>query len=74
MGAKLRKKGKSMGSAITSSKYCRILASFEAFKLIVRRSSLLPILSSQLIRIDLAHNEMVTVMNPQNGSWNYSEL
>ncbi|MED1665836.1 hypothetical protein [Brevibacillus laterosporus] len=51
-----------------------ILASFEAFKLIVRRSSLPPILSPQLIRIDLAHNEMVTVMNPQNGAWNYSEL
>ncbi|TPG89200.1 ThiF family adenylyltransferase [Brevibacillus laterosporus] len=51
-----------------------ILASFEAFKLIVKRSSLPPILSPELIRVDLANSDMVQVMNPQNGSWNYSEL
>lgn len=51
-----------------------ILASFEAFKCIIKRPSLQPVLSPKLIRIDLADHDMVKVMDPENGSWDYTKL
>lgn len=46
-----------------------LLASFEAFKIILQRPDLLPIYAPNLIKIDLAQPAMVKVETPTNGSW-----
>ncbi|PEN96679.1 molybdopterin biosynthesis protein MoeB [Bacillus cereus] len=51
-----------------------ILASFEAFKFILNRIDLQPIISPNLIQINLSHSNMVQVCEPENGSWNYTTL
>lgn len=51
-----------------------ILASFEAFKFIVNREDLQPIISPNLIQINLSHPNMVQVCEPENGSWDYTTL
>lgn len=51
-----------------------ILASFEAFKCMINRENLQPILSPNLIKINLAYPNMVQVCEPESGSWNYTTL
>lgn len=51
-----------------------ILASFEAFKCIINRENLQPILSPNLIQVNLAYPNMVQVCEPETGSWNYTTL
>jgi molybdopterin/thiamine biosynthesis adenylyltransferase len=51
-----------------------ILASFEAFKYMIKRENLQPILSPNLIQINLAYSNMVQVCEPENGSWDYTTL
>jgi len=51
-----------------------LLASFEAFKLIVKRNNLLPTYAPQLIKIDLAKTDMVKVETPVDGSWDNAYL
>ncbi|MED1092462.1 HesA/MoeB/ThiF family protein [Bacillus paramycoides] len=51
-----------------------ILASFEAFKFMINREELKPIISPNLIQINLANQNMVQVSVPENGSWDYKTL
>lgn len=51
-----------------------ILASFEAFKLIVKRPGLEPIIGPKLVRIDLAGEHMVRVESPEEGTWDNARL
>ncbi|MED1556924.1 HesA/MoeB/ThiF family protein [Bacillus paramycoides] len=51
-----------------------ILASFEAFKFMINREELKPIISPNLIQINLANQNMVQVSVPENGSWDYTTL
>jgi molybdopterin/thiamine biosynthesis adenylyltransferase len=51
-----------------------ILASFEAFKLIVRRPGLDPVIGPRLVRVDLAREHMVEAVTPETGSWDNTEL
>jgi molybdopterin/thiamine biosynthesis adenylyltransferase len=51
-----------------------LLASFEAFKIIVSREDLLPTYAPSLIKINLANTEMVKVETPAEGSWNNAYL
>ncbi|MFJ8353459.1 HesA/MoeB/ThiF family protein [Bacillus paramycoides] len=51
-----------------------ILASFEAFKFMIKREELKPIISPNLIQINLANQNMVQVSVPENGSWDYTTL
>jgi molybdopterin/thiamine biosynthesis adenylyltransferase len=51
-----------------------LLASFEAFKFIIRRDNLLPTMAPNLIKINLAELEMVKVMTPTEGVWDNALL
>ncbi|PES09220.1 HesA/MoeB/ThiF family protein [Bacillus cereus] len=51
-----------------------ILASFEAFKFIINREDLKPVISPNLIQINLASQNMVHVSVPKNDSWDYTTL
>ncbi len=51
-----------------------ILASFEAFKFMINREELKPVISPNLIQINLADQNMVQVSVPENGSWDYKTL
>ncbi|MED0963515.1 HesA/MoeB/ThiF family protein [Bacillus paramycoides] len=51
-----------------------ILASFESFKFMINREELKPIISPNLIQINLANQNMVQVSVPENGSWDYTTL
>lgn len=51
-----------------------VLASFEAFKLIVRRPGLEPVIGPKLVRIDLAGEQMVQAVLPDDGSWDNTRL
>jgi sulfur-carrier protein adenylyltransferase/sulfurtransferase len=51
-----------------------VLASFEAFKLIVRRPGLDPVVGPRLVRIDLAKERMVEAVLPEDGSWDNTQL
>ncbi len=46
-----------------------VLASFEAFKLVIRRPGLDPVIGPKLIKIDLAKEQMVQAVMPEEGSW-----
>ncbi|HET7831365.1 MAG TPA: ThiF family adenylyltransferase [Gallionella sp.] len=46
-----------------------VLASFEAFKLVIRRPGLDPVIGPKLIKIDLAKEQMVQAIQPEEGSW-----
>jgi molybdopterin/thiamine biosynthesis adenylyltransferase len=51
-----------------------LLASFEAFKVILNRDTLKPTYAPNLIKIDLANTEMVKVETPAEGSWDNAYL
>ncbi|MGJ7922227.1 HesA/MoeB/ThiF family protein [Neobacillus sp. LXY-4] len=51
-----------------------VIASFEAFKLLINREDLKPITSPNLIQINLADQRLVSAVSPEGGSWNYSTL
>lgn len=51
-----------------------VLASFEAFKLILRRPGLDPVVGPKLIRINLAQERMVEAVVPEDGSWDNTQL
>lgn len=51
-----------------------LLASFEAFKIIVNRENLLPVYAPNLIKIDLSQPGMVTVEKPEQGYWDNGQL
>jgi len=51
-----------------------ILASFEAFKMIVKRPGLEPAVAPQLVRVDLADTEMVKRLVPTEGTWDNATL
>lgn len=51
-----------------------ILASFEAFKFIINREDLKPVISPNLIQINLSNQNMVHVSAPENDSWDYTTL
>lgn len=51
-----------------------VLASFEAFKLIIRRPGLDPVIGPKLISIDLAQHQMVQAACPEAGSWDNTLL
>ncbi len=51
-----------------------LLASFEAFKLIVKRDSLKPAFAPNLVKVDLANEKMVEVQTPVDGSWDNGYL
>jgi len=51
-----------------------ILASFEAFKFMINREELRPVISPNLIQINFANQNMVQVSIPENGSWDYTTL
>lgn len=51
-----------------------ILASFEAFKIIVNRDTLQPVFAPNLIKIDFTKTEMVKVETSADGSWNNAYL
>lgn len=51
-----------------------ILASFEAFKIILNRDTLKPTFAPSLVKIDLAKAEMVKVETPTEGSWDNAYL
>jgi sulfur-carrier protein adenylyltransferase/sulfurtransferase len=46
-----------------------ILASFEAFKVILKRDNLPPTYAPQLAKIDLSQPNMISVEHPAEGSW-----
>lgn len=46
-----------------------VLASFEAFKLVIGRPGLDPVIGPKLIKIDLAKEQMVQAVQPEEGSW-----
>lgn len=51
-----------------------ILASFEAFKFIVNREELPPVISPDLILVNFADKNMVQAVTPESGSWDYTAL
>lgn len=51
-----------------------LLASFEAFKVILNRDTLLPTYAPNLVKINLAQPEMVRVESPEDGSWDNATL
>lgn len=51
-----------------------VLASFEAFKLVIRRPGLDPVIGPKLIKIDLAKEQMVQAVQPEEGSWDNTRL
>lgn len=51
-----------------------ILASFEAFKILLKRLNLPPIYAPKLVAINLADLDMVKVTTPQQGFWNNEYL
>lgn len=51
-----------------------VLASFEAFKLIVNRPGLEPAIAPKLVKINLATERMVQVETPAGGTWDNTEL
>lgn len=51
-----------------------VLASFEAFKLIVRRPGLEPVVGPNLVKVDLAQERMVEAVSPPEGSWDNTQL
>ncbi len=63
-----------MGCAVSVANIVGILASFEAFKFIINREDLKPVISPNLIQINLANQNMVHVSVPENDSWDYTTL
>ncbi|MBA4602125.1 HesA/MoeB/ThiF family protein [Thermoactinomyces mirandus] len=51
-----------------------LLASFEAFKFIIQREGLKPVIGPDLIRVNLASRLMVEVQTPAEGSWDNTLL
>ncbi|MGG4451416.1 HesA/MoeB/ThiF family protein [Brevibacillus porteri] len=51
-----------------------VLASFEAFKLIIQRRDLLPAVAPNLVKVNLASVQMVQVEAPAEGSWDNTLL
>ncbi|KZE46588.1 molybdopterin biosynthesis protein MoeB [Brevibacillus parabrevis] len=51
-----------------------VLASFEAFKLIIKRPDLKPTIAPSLVKINLASSLMVQVETPAEGSWDNALL
>jgi molybdopterin/thiamine biosynthesis adenylyltransferase len=51
-----------------------ILASFEAFKHLIKREELPPVIGPDLIRVNLAEEQMVQVISPPEGSWDNTVL
>ncbi|MFC8684418.1 HesA/MoeB/ThiF family protein [Brevibacillus porteri] len=51
-----------------------VLASFEAFKLIIQRPNLLPVVAPNLVKVNLASVQMVQVEAPAEGSWDNTLL
>ena len=51
-----------------------ILASFEAFKIILNRQDLQPCYAPKLVKIDLADSHMVEMIEPESGSWDNAFL
>ncbi|MBP9727443.1 MAG: ThiF family adenylyltransferase [Gammaproteobacteria bacterium] len=51
-----------------------ILASFEVFKVVLNRPNLAPTYAPKLVKINLADTHMVTVQEPENGSWDNAFL
>ncbi len=51
-----------------------LLASFEAFKVILNRDDLQPVYAPALIKVNLAQTEMVKVEMPKDGSWDNADL
>ncbi len=51
-----------------------ILASFEAFKLLIQRPGLEPAIGPKLVRVDLASENMVKVETPEDGLWDNTTL
>ncbi|SDX21775.1 ThiF family protein [Marininema mesophilum] len=51
-----------------------VLASFEAFKHVLQRESLKPIIGPELIRVDFAKPQMVEVQTPPEGCWDNTIL
>ncbi len=51
-----------------------ILASFEAFKFIIARPNLEPVIGPKLVAIDLGREQMVRAVFPEEGAWDYSRL
>ena len=51
-----------------------VLASFEAFKVLVGRPGLEPVTGPKLVKIDLAQDLMVQAITPEEGSWDNTHL
>ena len=51
-----------------------ILASFEAFKVILNRNNLKPTYAPNLVKVDLGGQNMVQVQTPADGSWDNGDL
>lgn len=51
-----------------------LLASFEAFKFLVQREGLKPVIGPDLIRVNLASRQMVEVQTPAEGIWDNTAL
>lgn len=51
-----------------------ILASFEAFKFIINRRELQPVISPDLIQVNFADRNMVQAVTPEDGCWDYTTL
>jgi molybdopterin/thiamine biosynthesis adenylyltransferase len=51
-----------------------VLASFEAFKVLVGRPGLEPVIGPKLVKIDLAQDLMVQAITPEEGSWDNTHL
>lgn len=51
-----------------------ILASFEAFKLIIQRPGLEPNIGPKLVKVNLASENMVKVETPEDGTWDNTTL
>lgn len=51
-----------------------ILASFEAFKFIIGREELQPVISPNLIKVNFADQNMVQVVASEDGCWDYTTL
>jgi sulfur-carrier protein adenylyltransferase/sulfurtransferase len=51
-----------------------VLASFEAFKFIVKRPGLLPVIGPRLVKVDLSREHMVQAIEPGGGDWDNATL
>jgi len=51
-----------------------ILASFEAFKIIIKRKGLEPAIAPRLVHVDLAETGMVSIKEPPEGTWDNTKL